>query len=268
MKATVGVIGVGNMGSALVKGWLRTDGLDLFVWDTHQPAVKRLLEASRESMASSPGESVPAASKVAAAPSLKELVSGADTIVVVIKPKDAGELLARLRAFLRPEQTVVSAMAGLRLEWLRETLGPGPVLLRVMPNLAVELGAGAVAVAAEQGVEQSILQRSLELFGRLGLAELIPEELFDVFTAVSGSSPAFLALAVEGLEDGAVAAGLSRVDARRVVREAALKVAEKREREDDPSLARQKDHVEKEIALAFRAAVTAAMERSRQMGKT
>ncbi len=212
MATTVGVVGVGNMGSALVKGWLRSGDIELLVWDTYRPAVEKLCAV---------------APVIEAAPSLERVAGRADTLVIVVKPKDAGQVLAGLKGALRSDQTVVSAMAGLTLEWLRETLGPGPTLIRVMPNLAVELGAGAVALSVEQEADEAAVKRCLALFGRLGLAEVIPEEQFDVFTAVSGSSPAFFALTVEGLEDGAVAAGLGRADARRVVRQTALDMAQR-----------------------------------------
>ena len=100
---------------------------------------------------------------------------------------------------MRAEQTVVSAMAGLTLEWLRDALGPGPALFRVMPNLAVEMGAGAVAVAVEPGVAPAALEQVLGLFRLLGLVEVIPEELFDVVTAVSGLQSGLLGAGRRGL---------------------------------------------------------------------
>jgi pyrroline-5-carboxylate reductase len=274
---TVGVIGVGNMGAALVKGWLRAGTSNLVVWDKFQPAVEKLLAAGH-----TPAElAKPDGASLAAATSLEALVAAADLILVVVKPKDAQEVLSVLGRAMRAEQTVVSAMAGLPLDWLRGALGPGPALFRVMPNLAVELGAGAVAVAVEPDTVATVTAEVVGLFGQLGLVEVIPEELFDVVTAVSGSSPAFMALAFEGLEDGAVAAGLSRADARRVVRQAALETARQlAEHEDSPAELRR--HLvstgqvtpetiefleERKLRLAFRDAVAAAMERSRQMRK-
>jgi pyrroline-5-carboxylate reductase len=278
MTTVVGVIGVGNMGSALVKGWLRAGGdTSLVIWDKFESAVDRLLAEGRASAE----QAAPAGPALTAVSSLEELAAAADIILVVVKPKDASEVLASLGRAARPDQTVVSAMAGLTLEWLREALGPGPALFRIMPNLAVELDAGAVAVAAEPGVAPAAQARVLELFRLLGLVEVISEELFDVVTAVSGSSPAFLALAVEGLEDGAVMVGMSRAEARRVVRQAALQTAgQLAEHSDSPAELRQ--HLvssgqvapetiefleQKKLRLAFREAVAAAMERSRQMRK-
>ncbi len=274
---TIGVIGVGNMGAALVKGWLRGGTSRLVIWDKFELAVERLLEDGQAS-AKSPE---PAGPSLSAVSSLEELVAAADVILVVVKPKDAKEVLTSLGSVARPEQTVVSAMAGLTLAWLRDALGPGPALLRVMPNLAVALGAGAVAVAVEPAVAPAEVEEVLALFRQLGLVEVISEELFDVVTAVSGSSPAFLALAVEGLEDGAVMAGMSRVDARRVVRQAALETAGRLAERADSGAELKRQLVragevtpetlefleERKLRLAFREAVAAAMDRSRQMRK-
>ena len=65
----------------------------------------------------------------------------------------------------------------------------------------------------------------VELFAALGLAVLVPESMLDTVTAVSGTGPALLALALEGLEDGGVAAGLPRLVARAFARRAMLGAA-------------------------------------------
>lgn len=295
---TIGVIGVGNMGSGLVKGWLRAaagqkrgipSGVDhpsagdpseapvLIVWDKVEAAAKSLLE-SAEAREAVGGAS---ALSLTAAGSMEELVAGAEVILVVVKPRDAQEVLARVGRQVDSEQAVVSAMAGLKLESLRAALGSEASLFRIMPNLGVEVGAGAVALAAEPGVGADELDRVLRLFRPLGLVEVLPEELFDAVTAVSGSSPAFLAVAVEGLEDGAVAAGLSRSDAREVVRAAALELArELRDGGESPAEMRSRllaeGSLDAEMVAAldeggvratFRQAVEAAIERSRQMAK-
>jgi pyrroline-5-carboxylate reductase len=255
------------MGAALVKGWLRAGSAAprLVIWDKYQPAVDRLLAEG----AASAQQSAPGGPALSAVSSLDELAAAADLILVVVKPKDAEDVLAALGRAARPEQTVVSAMAGLTLEWLRDAVGPVPALYRTMPNLAVEIGAGAVAIASEAGVAaaaQAAAQADvLRLFGLLGLAVLIPEEQFDVVTAVSGSGPAFVALALEGLEDGAVMAGISRLEARRVVREAALRVAQQEAPHTGTSTVESSE--DNKLRQAFREAVAAAMERSRQMRK-
>ena len=100
--------------------------------------------------------------------------------------------------------------------------GPRPSVFRLMPNLGVELGEGVLALSTEQGTSPAVTRSVRTLFEDLGFVELLPEELFDAVTAASGSSIAFLALALEGMEDGAVKVGMPREFARAFVRQTAL----------------------------------------------
>ena len=227
-----------------MKGWLRSgdQGIRLVVWDKVDAAVQRLL---------TPGPISPAGS-------LEDLVARADVVLVVVKPKDALEVLSTIAPLLRPEQWVISSMAGITTKWIRAILGPGPGLFRVMPNLGVELGVGAIAIAAESGTPETEVQAALRLFSSLGVAESVPEDMFDAVTALSGSGPAFLALAVEALEDGAVASGLPRDTARRLVRQTVLVTAEHSSLHAD-ALAKP------EVRAAFRQAIESAVERSRRL---
>ncbi len=265
MVTTIGVIGTGNMGSALVKGWLQAgdDGLRLLIWDKVQQAARRLLTCE----------------SVHLPPSLESLVREADPLVVVVKPQDAPALLRTVRPQLRPGQKLISSMAGVGLADLRALVGDGPLLFRIMPNLAVALGAGVVAVADEAGGPAKDLQEVIDLLAPLGLVVPVPESVFDVVTAVTGAGPAWLALAVEAMEDGAVSAGVPRPLARRLVRRMALQTARVLSRLDD-SPERLRSLVEDRAALcrsaleqaegrgitaAYEAAVAAAAQRGREL---
>jgi pyrroline-5-carboxylate reductase len=208
---TVGVIGTGNMGSALVRGWARALGADarLLVWDKMPGAVQRVADCAGVVSVDSPAH----------------LVAEAAYIIVVVKPKDGDELLRSIAPLLREGQVVVSSMAGVELEQIRHASGPIPALFRVMPNLGVEVGAGMIAVAAEPGVDAEVQNQVVDLFDALGSAVLVPESVLDTVTAVSGTGPALLALALEALEDGGVAAGLPRSSARTFARAAMLGAA-------------------------------------------
>jgi pyrroline-5-carboxylate reductase len=94
-----------------------------------------------------------------------------------------------------------------------------------MPNLGVAVGAGTIAVAAEPGVAAELQEEVVELFAALGLAVVVPEGMLDAVTAVSGTGPALLAVALEGLEDGGVAAGLPRALAQAIARRSVLGTA-------------------------------------------
>jgi pyrroline-5-carboxylate reductase len=262
---TIGVIGTGNMGSALVRGWSHVlrPGWRLVVWDKIPNVVERLAGCEGVTVADSP----------------RELLAESDLVVVVVKPKDAGELLNSINPWLREDQVLISAMAGVALEQIRGWCGPRPALIRVMPNLGVELGAGTIAVAAGSGTSPELERRVIDLFGLLGLATAVPESMLDAVTAVSGTGPALLAIALEGLEDGGVAAGLTRSLARTLARSAVLGAArmlvagagsagELRQRLVPPGdpLADGVDILEQRgVRLAYERSVEAASERARQM---
>ena len=265
---TVGVVGTGNMGGALVQGWLRSPlpGLRLIVWDKAEAAARRLLTSDIVSLAGSS----------------EDLVRRSHVVFVVVKPKDAQGVLSLLAGALGTGQIVVSAMAGPTLEWMRGLLGPDPALLRVMPNLGVSLGVGAIAITADSSTDADTIGTVTRLLQPLGMVEAVPEDALDAVTAVSGSGPAFLALVLEGLEDGAVAAGLPRTTARALVRQAALATARLLPRYGD-SPAELRAHLAaaggfdqtglevldtREVRAAFRRAVGAAVERSRGLRAT
>jgi pyrroline-5-carboxylate reductase len=265
LPVTVGVIGTGNMGSALVRGWARAlgSGVRLLVWDKLPSAVERVADCAGVASADSPAH----------------LAAEATFIIIVVKPKDGDELLRSLAPLLREGQVVVSSMAGVELEQLRHAAGPRPALFRVMPNLGVEVGAGMVAVAGESGADAEIQNQVVELFSALGSAVLIPESMMDTVTAVSGTGPALLALALEGLEDGGVAAGLPRATARAFARTAMLGTArmlvaggapaddlQRRISGSGDVLAEGLDVLkERGVRKAFVEAVGAAARRARQM---
>jgi pyrroline-5-carboxylate reductase len=246
---SIGVLGTGNMGSAMVRGWLRCgdDDIRLVVWDKVEASMQRVL----------------AKGPISGAKSLEDLVERSDVVLVVVKPKDAPEVLAAIAPLLGEGQPLISAMAGVSLEHMRLYVGPRPILFRVMPNLGVELGVGVIAVAAGQG---------------MGVTESVPESMLDAVTAVSGSGPAFLALAVESLEDGAVASGLPRSTARTLVRGLTLSagrrvplgpdiLAEPAEDSNRVSTKTASTRIlqSNETRRAFQRAIESAVERSRRL---
>ncbi len=212
--AGIGIVGVGNLGAALVAGWLRGDvgaqvdlALPLLVYDKDDARIRGLVAQHGE--------------RVRAVGSVVEMAGSADIILVAVKPQDLDDVMAAVGAAVGSGQSVVSTAAGAGLERLRASLGAGPDLYRIMPNLAVALGEGVVALAPEPGTDSGSIARVAALFAGMGAVEVLPESLFDAVTAVTGSGPGFLALVLEGLEDGAVRAGLPRAVARRFVRQTA-----------------------------------------------
>lgn len=207
MGTTVGVVGTGNMGGAMVRGWLRDPHADLTV--LAYDVIPELVEALMRDV------------RVKAAATVEELAA-TSVIVIAVKPKIVASALEALRPYLTGGTIIISLAAGVGLDTVQAAAGPAAAVFRIMPNLGVEMGEGVIAVTAASGTTPEQVQTVTELLAPLGLVETVSEDLFDAVTAVSGSGIGFLALMMEGMEDGAVRAGLPRPMARAFVRQTAL----------------------------------------------
>jgi pyrroline-5-carboxylate reductase len=194
----VGFVGSGNMAAAMAGG-LAGEMEQLLFTDS---GSGRAAELARELG----GEAVN---------SNQELAERADVVVLAVKPAMLDEVAAELRG----AKVVVSLLGATSLERVHAAL-PEAAVVRVMPNVAVEVRRGVLCVAGELSSE---VRGMLEMLGHV--VEL-PDSEFDAATAVMGCAPAYLALAVEALADAGAAAGLDEELARELVVETTAGTAE------------------------------------------
>lgn len=196
---TVAFIGTGNMGSALARAAAKSGRADrLLLANRSQEKARRLAEELG-------GEAVD--NRTAAAE--------AEVLFLGVKPQHLEEMLAGIGDVLaarRDRFFVVSMVAGRELRALSSLLGGAPVI-RVMPNIPVAVGAGISLFAASPEVTEEEKAFFRELMAASGLVEELNEELMDAATGVTGCGPAFAAMFVEALADGAVKCGLPRAQA-------------------------------------------------------
>lgn len=196
----------------------------------------------------------------------EEIARGADLVVLAVKPNKLDEVAPQLGE----AREIVSVLAATPLERLQAALPDAEHVLRVMPNVGVEVRQGVLCVA---GSASEGARAKLELLGRV---VEIAEEDFDAATAVMGCSPAYLALAVEAIADAGAADGLDPELARELVVETAVGTAELlrthspaevRKAVASPGGSTEKglEALDREGAReAFKAAVDASLERMRR----
>jgi len=147
----------------------------------------------------------------------QEAVTGAEIVVVAVKPNQFSAVAANLQDRLEPEQTVVSIMAGITLQRLRESLRHDRVV-RVVPNIPAQVGEGMSVWSATPEVSREARKKVQQVLQAAGKELYVDEERYiDMATAVSGSGPGFIFLLMEAFTDGAVHLGLSREAARELV---------------------------------------------------
>jgi len=195
----------------------------------------------------------------------EEIASRADLVLLAVKPNKLEEVAPQLVA----AKEIVSVLAATPLERLLAALSNAEQVLRVMPNVGVEMRQGVLCVAGTASAEA---REKLDLLGRV--VEL-PEEDFNAATAVMGCSPAYFALAVEAIADAGAADGLDPTLARELVVETAAGTAELLRRHDpaavrkavaSPGGSTEKglEALDREGARkAFEAAVQASLEKMR-----
>ena len=136
------------------------------------------------------------------------LVAESPVLLLAIKPQALETVLQDLTD-LPSTPLVLSILAGTTLDRLQKGFPHSPII-RVMPNTPATVGAGVTALAPGEGVTKENLALAQNIFASVGQVVEVPESLMDAVTGLSGSGPAFVAMMVEALADGGVAAGLPR----------------------------------------------------------
>ncbi|MBS3967631.1 MAG: pyrroline-5-carboxylate reductase [Truepera sp.] len=172
----------------------------------------------------------------------------AERILIAVKPQSF-EAVAPLVA--RRNAPYLSLMAGVSAITIAHRVGSHRVV-RAMPNLGARVGLSATALASLPQATANDLAIAHSLFGAIGTVYPLPESLFDAFTGLGGSGPAFAALFAEALADGGVRVGFSRDIARDLARQVLLATAKLLETTPPSSI---KD----EVASAGGTAITGVM---------
>jgi pyrroline-5-carboxylate reductase len=197
------LIGFGNMGQALVRGWLASG----------RPAASiRIVDPAAGAAAAAAELGIAHDTSVAAA----ARVAGPDVVALAVKPNQLAQAVAE-SASLAPGAVFLSIAAGKTIAQIAAGLGPGAAVVRAMPNTPAAIGQGMTALVANPSVSAG--QRALcgELLAAVGaVAWLDDERHMDAVTAVSGSGPAYVFLLIECLEHAALEQGLDAALARQL----------------------------------------------------
>jgi pyrroline-5-carboxylate reductase len=198
--------GAGNMGHALLAGWLK-GGLDPRRIVVQEPAPQPRIKAELDA------QGIAVHAQVAALPEPPAVV------LVAVKPQVMDAVLPQLARLVGAGTVVVSIAAGRRIEGLAAHLPHGAAIVRAMPNTPASVGRGiTVAVGNEQVTagQRDACDRLLRAVGEVAWVD--DEGLIDAVTAVSGSGPAYVFHLAECLAEAGVAAGLAPALARQLAR--------------------------------------------------
>lgn len=190
----IGFIGVGVMGSSIIKSLLKQSINSDQICITDKSIDKAEEIASRHKI------------KIK---SILKIGQSCDVIFLAVKPQDLEAVLVELKKNLRPTALVISIAAGKKISFIEEQLSPDISVVRVMPNTPAQIGKGISAIAVGSKVAKEELAVATELFLPSGEVVEVSEEMLDAVTALSGSGPAYFFNFVESMIKAGIKLGLS-----------------------------------------------------------
>lgn len=184
----IGIIGIGNMGSAIAKGLLGKNKLFLSNRGSNLEFFKDKEVSIMEN---------------------RKVVENSDYVILAVKPNYYKDVIDEIKDLLE-NKVFISIAAGFTLEKLENLLGFDKKIVMTMPNTPASVGEGMSILCPNSNVSDGEFSNVLEIFSSFGKAIKIDENQFDAASIVNGCLPAFVDLFMEGLSDGAVLCGLKR----------------------------------------------------------
>ncbi len=207
---TISFIGSGNIGCALMQSIAKTQkNAAIKAYDILPKALKK-------------AESYGAA----ACASVREVVSGADIVVMAIKYQYYADVIPELTVSIPKNAIIISLAPGYTFESLKEKMGREQRIVRAMPNTPAMIGEGMSSLAFSPDPytdeEKDVV---LSIFRGAGKAVEVREELMDAAMAISGCAPAYGYIFIEAMGDIGTALGLPRAMAYEMASQALLGAA-------------------------------------------
>ena len=169
MYKKIGIIGFGNMGSAIAERI--KSKYKVLVFDKDSSKVRQLADIN-------------------IAKSITGLLKNTDALVLAVKPQDFDVVLDEIKAGTA-KKLVISIAAGVTTGYIERRLG-GVAVVRAMPNMPARIGKGITCLSRGRFASIGDIYFCKKLFGSLGKVLLITEPMMNAATAVSGSGPAYV----------------------------------------------------------------------------
>lgn len=209
MNKTIGFIGSGNMGKAMMGGIIKSKLVE--------PSKVIICDISEERLNAIKDEF-----GVQTTTDSSELAKRADIIFLSVKPNVYNVVMEGIKNYITEGKIVVSIAAGKSIEDVEKVLGENIKLVRAMPNTPALVGEGMSALCPNKNVTPEEVNDIKSIFESFGKAEIIPEHLIDSVIGISGSSPAYVFMFIEAMADAAVLGGMARDKAYQFAAQAVL----------------------------------------------
>jgi len=193
---TVGFIGAGNMGFAIMKGAAESElrsTMEIRAFDTDAEKLARLQPLG-----------------ISACASGREVLETCKYVFLAVKPQMFDVVLEQIGDAVTEETVLVSIAAGITADYIRSKTRPDAKVVLVMPNTPLLLGEGATALAKCEPTADDEFAVVRSMFDACGATAQLPEDRMKEVIAVNGSSPAFIYLFAKAFVDYAEKVGIAK----------------------------------------------------------
>ena len=168
MITKIGIIGYGNMGSAIGERLKKKYKISVFEKDIGKTKnIKGILVFDN----------------------IQNLVSASDAVLLAVKPQDFDEVLGQIKSFIS-DKLIISIAAGITTKYIEKHLKQVRVI-RVMPNIGAKIGKSVSCLCKGKFTTDKDTNFAVELFNNIGVTKKLDERLMNAATAISGSGPAY-----------------------------------------------------------------------------
>lgn len=187
----IAIIGIGNMGQAIVSGLLK-----------HKVVARKNLYLSNSSEDN------------------KRVAENSDIIILAVKPQQINQVLLRIKDVVSTKQLIISIAAGVKINTIKKLLNRNQPIIRVMPNICAVIGKSISVWFKSKEVSKIQIKKAKIILGCLGQEVYIRRESdLDKITAISGSGPAYVFYLEELLEEFAIKRGFNKDIATKLARQ-------------------------------------------------
>lgn len=206
---TIGIIGCGNMGEAILKGLSRVIEKSTRIVVSESDLARR--------------DYIQTTYKMIVAPDNHYLLKYSDAVIVAIKPQDFDALLKDdICCDVSGSKLLISIAAGVTTKHIERIVGKDTRVIRAMPNMPARIGDGVTAICRGSSATAADIELATDIFRTVGLVVEVKEIMMDAVTAISGSGPAYLFYLIEAMVESARALGLDAKTSRELVEKTAL----------------------------------------------
>jgi len=196
----IGIIGFGNMGSAIMKSAIINDVInssDLYVYDVN---LQKL-------------ESEQVFNSVNRCSSIKDVVNNCEIIFLAVKPQNIDDILKEIKE-VDKGKVFVSILAGITDKYIKRNIHKDSEVVSVMPNTPIMLGYGATAIGENRNINKDDMEFICKIFSKSGVYSIIDNDKINEIIPVNGSSPAFIYYIAKTFIEYAKNNGISGNDAK------------------------------------------------------